>query len=938
MALDQKFFKKSTAGSGTDQEQGLVLHLDANDVDSYDGDGSIWYDINGHEVNIPLTDNDDNLEIHIDASNSNSYAGTGSTITDISTNGYSFSTHGNATFGSDLRGYFTLDGSDDGLRTTNAVTGFSGDVTFEWWFNASESNNFALLHANPLSNDTGINGIFIGNAAGGAGAIEIYRRTTGGTLHSGQTSSTGLSGMASDGWVHFVITITSANVCKFYKDGSYAGTLTLNGNGTNHDTYNFVSIGGYNSASYEFAGQMGCFRMYSEILTASQIGQNFRAGNFLNYSSLITSKHETTQGAIVSTNLIHSLDANEYSGSGDWPNTANSSFNATITGATYVNDGNSDYFSFDGNDYVQIPTSTDFNIGNTKTFEMWHWLDSTYDETLLYQGNSTYTISTLQYHFRVNGGNYQMLTYNSSGSFILASGSSSYFTATTNSWHHLAITFAGATSGSDVKIYLDGVEVKSTTLSANANTGNHPVSIGRRERSVAYSYFNGRIGQVRFYSSALSASQISTNYNESKGLYLNPNLAMHLDAGDDTTVSASTWSDKANSNDATLSGFSSTLSDFYDKELGNWLNFDGSDDTGDISHHSDLDTSTTFTVEAWVQRNDNTERYILVKQGGSNSYGYSLQFHPTSSLGYYFVVYNTANSLFSVAATVAGSGTAGLWQHVVGVIDGTNIYLYINGNRVASSTYSGTLADSDSVNLFLGRYPAGATRWLGKIGQARIYQSALSPAQVVQNYLATKNKYPNSHHATIVGSPTWGTYNSGGVTYNYFDLNGSSQYMTIPQNTIFDFELPTTLEVWVNKDGTGREWVIQKSNGGSGSYSWQLEHASSGNYRFQMHNTSNGVITVNVTSTTNTGTWYHIAITHDGSNVYKIYLNGSLQESATLSGTISKNTNGVSIGTYHVGGYEFDGKIGMVKFHNKTFSATEVDAAFDNTKATYGVT
>ena len=232
MALDQKFFKKSTAGS-TDQEQGLVLHLDANDVDSYDGDGSIWYDITSHDVSVPLTDNDDNLEIHIDASNTNSYPGYGSTITDISTNGYSFSPHGNATFGSDTRGYFTLDGSDDDLRTTNAVTGFSGDLTFEWWFNASESNNFALLHANPASNDSGINGIFIGNAGSPAGAIEIYRKTTGGTLHSGATSSTGLSGMASDGWVHFVITITSANVCKFYKDGSYTGTLTLNGNGTN---------------------------------------------------------------------------------------------------------------------------------------------------------------------------------------------------------------------------------------------------------------------------------------------------------------------------------------------------------------------------------------------------------------------------------------------------------------------------------------------------------------------------------------------------------------------------------------------------------------------------------------------------------------------------------------------------------------------------------
>lgn len=38
----------ATSGSGN-QEEGLILHLDANDVDSYDGTGSVWYDISDHE-------------------------------------------------------------------------------------------------------------------------------------------------------------------------------------------------------------------------------------------------------------------------------------------------------------------------------------------------------------------------------------------------------------------------------------------------------------------------------------------------------------------------------------------------------------------------------------------------------------------------------------------------------------------------------------------------------------------------------------------------------------------------------------------------------------------------------------------------------------------------------------------------------------------------
>ena len=39
----------AAAATGGNQEEGLVLHLDANDVDSYDGDGTEWVDIANHE-------------------------------------------------------------------------------------------------------------------------------------------------------------------------------------------------------------------------------------------------------------------------------------------------------------------------------------------------------------------------------------------------------------------------------------------------------------------------------------------------------------------------------------------------------------------------------------------------------------------------------------------------------------------------------------------------------------------------------------------------------------------------------------------------------------------------------------------------------------------------------------------------------------------------
>ena len=136
MALDQKFFKKSTAaGSGlTDQEQGLVLHLDANDVDSYDGDGSIWYDIDEHEVNVPLADKASNLKVHLNASDTTSYNGIGTTWTDLTDTGLNATISG-PSFGSDTVGYFDFSSAASDLITIpdSPFVDMQSNSTMEIW-------------------------------------------------------------------------------------------------------------------------------------------------------------------------------------------------------------------------------------------------------------------------------------------------------------------------------------------------------------------------------------------------------------------------------------------------------------------------------------------------------------------------------------------------------------------------------------------------------------------------------------------------------------------------------------------------------------------------------------------------------------------------------------------------------------------------------------
>ena len=935
MALDQKFFKKSTAATGTaDQAQGLISHLDANDVDSYDGDGSIWYDISGHEVNIPLADKASNLQLHLNASNTTSYDGSGATWTDISQNTNNATKVNGPTYGADLRGYFDMDGSDDIFEINydaslymTANTGFA----IEAWVNRDSDSEMYIVS----SKDNSIYPFALNWTSATHG---YYGWICGSTLTSG--AATGLNENTSNGignWDHVVITQSSSD----RKNRLYVnGTLTATSSAVTgvHSTSSNVYVGSYWNATGKFNGKIGVVRIYNSELTAAEVGQNFRAGNFLNYSSTITSKHEATQGTLYTNNLALSLDANGYT-SGAWSNTANSSYNATVSGAAHYNDGNSDYFDFDGsNDYAEVSAYAGTDIGSGGfTLEAWCLCDASSGQNTI--ASNLGPSDTTGYQLYIDAGTgLKLYIYSDSSNYRQLTATSAI---TQGTWNHCVFTVASASNGDAIKLYVNGVLKDSDTLNSNYTGADHGLDIGR----YAYNdtkYFDGKIAQVRTYSAALTTAQITTNYDATKELYQNPSLALDFDPTDiDDSASTATWTDKVASLVLTESG---TID--YNQELGDFADLEMADYFGNDSATTAIkDANGDFVMDFWVNFNSAMTSYHNVLLGVNQSSGLRGILFYFSSASMELYIYKNGTHTGSMYGTPSWSTLGisnGEWNNLVVCIDAdTNMKWYVNG--VLKATYTNNVGGSQWTNLYNIRLGDDATLSYEsnfKIGDFRIYKGLLTEAQIAQNYLARKNKYPTGHHATIVGSPTWGTYNSGGVTYNYFDLNGSSQYMTIPHNTIFDFELPTTLEVWVSKDGTAREWVIEKANGGATTYSWQLEHSTqAGNFRFQIHNTGGGTTEADISTTTNTGTWYHIAVTHDGNNVFKIYLNGSLEDTSTLSGTISKNTNGLHIGKYSLaGGYEFDGKIGMVKFHNRTFTDAEVDAAFDSTKSKYGVT
>lgn len=100
-------------------------------------------------------------------------------------------------------------------------------------------------------------------------------------------------------------------------------------------------------------------------------------------------------------------------------------------------------------------------------------------------------------------------------------------TMTDETWLHLVMTLTLNGSNNVVSLYVNGSFVGSAEDTYNniynivpwsEGTGDTNFSIGSLQRTGP-SYYNGYVGDVRFYSDLLSASEIAQNYNATKSNY-----------------------------------------------------------------------------------------------------------------------------------------------------------------------------------------------------------------------------------------------------------------------------------------------------------------------------------------------------------------------------------------------------------------------------------
>jgi hypothetical protein len=177
-----------------------------------------------------------------------------------------------------------------------------------------------------------------------------------------------------------------------------------------------------------------------------------------------------------------------------------------INNLTYSNDGT---FSFDGTDDYMSVTST-VNLGNPCTICAFFKLTGSNSDTVIYgplaNGNDNW--------FGVNGNKLYMYGTQSIDVNNFGIQGTTTLDTSGNVWYFACCTVNGATA----TLYLNGNQEATTTRTFTIGGWSSTASIGRRG-AAAQRYFNGQIGVVFGYNSALTSDQIKQNYAALKGRF-----------------------------------------------------------------------------------------------------------------------------------------------------------------------------------------------------------------------------------------------------------------------------------------------------------------------------------------------------------------------------------------------------------------------------------
>ena len=220
---------------------------------------------------------------------------------------------------------------------------------------------------------------------------------------------------------------------------------------------------------------------------------------------------------VVTDGLVLYLDAantKSYPGSGiTWTDLSRSGNSSELKGPTF-NSGNGGSIVFDGtNDYVEIQNQIQFDQTDPFTLSSWVNSPNVSNELIINNENILYT----GYRLNINVNANIEIGLRSSISDDIAIETLNSINAGT--WYHIVGTYDGHSNVSGMKIYINGVEEDTNTISntlTSSTLSNQKTLLGIRKSSSPPDPLMGNIANVQIYNRALSTIEITQNYNATR--------------------------------------------------------------------------------------------------------------------------------------------------------------------------------------------------------------------------------------------------------------------------------------------------------------------------------------------------------------------------------------------------------------------------------------